>query len=157
MIRKAIDKSCTQSECNSAYNNYVSDMITGDSICKKLYSFIKGKKCDNSGISPLKEDGVLHGDPKRKAELLNKQFSSVFTTEGDSDIPDMDQSNTPDAPDITVQEKGIHKLLKGLNPHKATGPDEISTKLLKEMASPLSPALTLIFQASLSQGRTPHN
>ena len=81
----------------------------------------------------------------------------MFTTEGDSDIPDMGQSNTPDSPDITVQEKGIHKLLKGLNPHKATGPDEISTKLLREMASPLSPALTLIFQASLNQGRTPQD
>ena len=148
---------CTQSECKSAYNNYVSDMITGDSTCKKLYSFIKGKKCDSSGIVPLKEDGVLHFDPKRKAELLNKQFSSVFTTEGDSDIPDMGQSNTPDAPDITVKEKGIHKLLKGLNPHKATGRDEMSTKLLKEMASPLSSALTLIFQASLNRGRTPHD
>jgi hypothetical protein len=33
--------------------------------------------------------------------------------------------------------------------------DEISTKFLKEMAAPVTPALTLIFQASLNQGQTP--
>ena len=129
-------------------------MITGDSTYKKLYSFIKCKECDSSGIVPLKEDGIFYGDPKRKAELLNKQLSSVFTTEGDLDKPDKGQNNTPD---ITVQTKGIHKLLKGLNSHKAAGPDEISTKILKEMASPLSPALTLIFQATLNHGHTPHD
>ena len=118
----------------------------GDSTCKKLHLFIKGKKCDSSGIAPLKEDGVLHGDQKRKAELLNKQFSSVFTTEGHSDIPDMGQNNTPDAPDITVQKRGIQKLLKGLSPHKATGPDEMSTKLLKDD----QPSITCIYSHLLS-------
>jgi hypothetical protein len=41
--------------------------------------------------------------------------------------------------------------------HKATGPDEISTKFLKEMAAPFTPALTFIFQASLNQGQTPED
>jgi hypothetical protein len=31
------------------------------------------------------------------------------------------------------------------NQHKATGPDEISTKFMKEMAAPVTPALTFIF------------
>ena len=35
------------------------------------------------------------------------------------------------------------------------GPDGISTRFMKEMATPLTPALTLIFQASLNQGQTP--
>ena len=47
------------------------------------------------------------------------------------------------------------KLLQGLKPHKATGPDEISSRFLKEMASPITPALTLIYQASLEQGQIP--
>ena len=47
------------------------------------------------------------------------------------------------------------KLLQGLKPHKAIGPDEISSQFLKEMASPITPALTLIYQASLEQGQIP--
>jgi hypothetical protein len=38
-----------------------------------------------------------------------------------------------------------------------TDPDEISTKFLKEMAAPVTPALTFIFQASLNQGQTPED
>ena len=64
----------------------------------------------------------------------------MYTTAGNSCIPYMGPSNTPDAPDITVHdEKNIPKLLKSLNFNKATGPDEISAKLMKEMASPLPP------------------
>ena len=49
----------------------------------------------------------------------------------------------------------MRKLLKNLKPHKATGPDDISPRFLKEMAEPLTPVLTLIFSASLHQGKAP--
>ena len=70
----------TQQECKRAYNTYASDMVQEDSNSKKLFSFIKSKKCDSAGIAPLRSDGNLHGDPQTKASLLNQQFSSVFTT-----------------------------------------------------------------------------
>ena len=35
---------------------------------------IIGTRRDNSGISPLKQDGKLHNDPKDKAEILNNQL-----------------------------------------------------------------------------------
>jgi hypothetical protein len=44
-------------------------MVSQDSGNKKLFTFIKNKKCENSGIAPLKENGNLHGDPKTKAKL----------------------------------------------------------------------------------------
>ena len=45
--------------------------------------------------------------------------------------------------------------MQGLNPHKAEGPDHIPTRFLTEFAAELSPAMTLIFQASLQQGEVP--
>ncbi|XP_062578982.1 uncharacterized protein LOC134240892 [Saccostrea cucullata] len=100
----------TQHECKSAYNSYVSDMVQEDSNSKKLYSFIKSKKCDSAGIAPLLSDGNLHGDPETIASLLNQQFSSVFTTEDTSDIPPLGTSSTPSAPDIRITE--AHPLTK---------------------------------------------
>lgn len=47
----------------------------------------------------------------------------------------------------------LRNVLKGLNPNKATCPDKISTKFLKNMANPVKPALTRIFQASINQGQ----
>jgi hypothetical protein len=45
--------------------------------------------------------------------------------------------------DITCN--GITKLLKQLNPYKAPGPDNISPRILKELATDISPLLQLIF------------
>ena len=56
---------------------------------------------------------------------------------------------------MTIQNNGVKKILEGLNPHKASGSDEISSRFLKEMAPSISPALTLIFQASYDQGTVP--
>ena len=119
-------------------------MVQDSNSKKKLSSFIKNKKCDSVGIAPLRSDGNLHGNPQTKASLINQQFSSVFTTEDTSDIPDLGGSTTLTTHGIRVTEKGVLKLLQGLNPNKATGSDEISTKFLKEMAHPVTPALTKI-------------
>ena len=58
-------------------------------------------------------------------------------------------------PDITVCETGVRKLLEAVKPHKATGPDAIPARLLKDYAAEIAPVLTLIYQASLDQGTVP--
>ena len=80
-----------------AYNDYVRNMVSEDkgTCSKKLYSFIKSKKCDGSGVAPLKKDGKTYADASEKAELLNEQLSSVFTKENTSTIPNLGTSNTP--------------------------------------------------------------
>jgi len=48
----------------------------------------------------------------------------------------------------------VRSLLDTLDPYKATGPDNITTQLLKETAKQMAPILT---QASLDQGNLPFN
>ena len=57
--------------------------------------------------------------------------------------------------DIIIQEPGVRKLLDALNPRKASGPDSISARIMKDIAESLAPLLTLIFQQSLQGGRVP--
>jgi hypothetical protein len=42
-------------------------------------------------------------------------------------------------------------------PHKATGPDNIQARYLKELALELTPASTFLFQTSLEQGKLPND
>ena len=49
-------------------------------------NFIKSKKCDNSGVAPIKRDGVAHSDCQVKANILHDQFASVFAEEDTSTI-----------------------------------------------------------------------
>jgi hypothetical protein len=58
-------------------------------------------------------------------------------------------------PEINVTNNGVEKLLKNIDASKATGPDEISARILKEFAPELSPLLTNIFNKSIQEGEVP--
>ena len=49
-------------------------------------------------------------------------------------------------PEIIITTPGVLKLLSGVNPHKATGPDIIPAHVLKETALVIAPVLTHLFQ-----------
>jgi len=46
-------------------------------------------------------------------------------------------------------------LLNAIDPFKATGPDSLPPKLLKELSHELTPCLTLLFKASIHQSTLP--
>lgn len=50
---------------------------------------------------------------------------------------------------------GVTKLLSNINLHKASGPDGIHAKILKECKDTISPILTILFNKSLALGRIP--
>ncbi len=101
--------------------------------------FVNSLKKDSTGIRALKNQGILVSDSTKKAELLNNQFKSVFTNEDMSTIPAPLQTICKPISDITIHTEGIEKLLTELNPNKATGPDSISPRILKDLAPELAP------------------
>ena len=60
-----------------------------------------------------------------------------------------------DIEQLSIELNGVYNLLVNINPHKATGPDGIPSRLLKETAYQMAPLLTFIFQSSLDQGKLP--
>ena len=102
---------------------------------KRFWSYIKSLRKDSTGIAPLKDNGRLFNSSKDKADILNRQYQSVFTQEDpDSSIPDPDSKPFPAMKDISVTEEGVKKLLQKANPRKASGPDMIPARFLKECA-----------------------
>ncbi|KAK3108532.1 hypothetical protein FSP39_010045 [Pinctada imbricata] len=131
---------------------------------KRFWTFIKHKKNDKSGVSPLRLNGKLETDPKVKANILNDQFKSVFSSSsGDISFSTFSKLNymknsTPSYPscdDIFLSTHGIEKLLKNLNPYKAAGPDKLKPNVLKELASEIAPILCIIYTKSLESGKIP--
>ena len=54
-----------------------------------------------------------------------------------------------------MYEDGVRKLLLQLKPHKASGPDRIPNRVLKELAWELAPLLTALYNQSLASGTIP--
>ena len=122
---------------------------------KKFWSFVKSLKKDAFGINSLRENGILKTDTLDKANICNRQFESAFTRESDTEIPSKGTSPFTPMGEITVDRKGVLKLLNNLNIHKASGPDGLSARVLKECSSEISPMLALIYNESLAQGTVP--
>ena len=150
-----------QCDLRRAYWRYVEDTVTPQDSetgeygsMKKFWTFIKHQRSDHSNVAPLKVAGRLTADPRIKAEALNKQFQSVFTTETDFEFRPPDVAH-PTMPAIDITVPGVMKLLQNLKPGKAAGPDSVSPRVLKELAVVVADPLTRIYRKSLSEGRVP--
>ena len=79
---------------------------------------------------------------------------SVFTHEADSNVPTPAvQTPFPDMDTIQLNEESILKLLRNIIPRKASGPDNIPARILRDCDSDLALILTMIFQTSLKEGK----
>ena len=87
-------------------------------------------------------------------EILNQQFQSAFspavefTDEEFAERCSPEESEVPLCLDNNFTVEGVCNQLQKLDPHKAFGPDEISPRILKEVANEIAPALTLLYQPS---------
>ena len=150
----------TKKALRSAHWRHVNKILDSAELernSKPFWKYIRSQRQDSSGVAALKHNGKLHSDAPSNASILQKQFLSVFTQ--DSNCPNkdrkMDGPKYPSIPPLHVKNTGVQKLLSNINPSKASGPDEIAGRLLKELASELSPFLTHLFNKSLSSGEVP--
>ena len=135
-------------------NNTIEEGLTQNNS-KPFWRFVKSKKQDNVGISPLLKNDILENDSKQKAEILLHQFSSVFTKPKEGDMPNVKRHVDSSLTDITIATPGVAKLLRNIKTSKASGPDNIPNIVLKECATELSPAVSCLFQCSLDSGSLP--
>ena len=94
---------------------------------------------------------------KEQVDVLNAYYSSVFTDENLAKIPSVDQRTKSNKTIewIEFTEEVVEKKLKGINPNKATGPDSIPGRVLKEISEVIAKPLCIIYQKSLNEHKLP--
>jgi hypothetical protein len=152
-----------QKALRNAHWRYVEDLIdTGDPADlnrptqqKRFWTYIKSLRKDNSGVSPLREAGVLRDNPEEKANILNRQYESVFTRESEGQTPTPSGPRISEMPYIHISAEGVRKLLRNIKERKACGPDMLPARVLKELADEITPYITAIFRRSMELGAVP--
>lgn len=87
---------------------------------------------------------------------MNNFFYSNFTVlDSDAEPPPINTFVNPELSNLVLTTAEIRLILCTLNANKATGPDSLSAKLLKECAAELAPSLTALFNLSLSLSTVP--
>ena len=136
-------------------NNLVGDVKANP---RDFCRYINSQKKDTQGIPSLKRKngkGVAQSDLE-KAEEFNGQFTDVFSKNEHTQVPLLDRS-APFMNDIAVSKDGVIKLLKGLNPSKALGPNELHHRVLKELATELGPVFAHLFRNQLTLVKSQRN
>ena len=91
-----------------------------------------------------------------KAEALREQYDSVFMEEDLTNLPQMPPSPYECMPDITFSADGVKKQLRKIKIDKASTPDLIPARVLRDAASELAVVLSSLFQQSYGSGTLPH-
>ena len=134
-------------------NNLVGDIKANP---RGFYRYIHSQKKDTQGILPLKRrngSGLAESELEQ-AEEFNGHFTDVFNKSEHTQVP-LPNRLAPFLEEIHVSAEGVTKLLKGLNPSKTLGPDELHPRVLKELASELGPMFAHLFQESIDTGEIP--
>jgi hypothetical protein len=114
---------------------------------------------DKQVIPPLVDtvSDSLVFDIKVKSNLLKKNFcsqSTLINSDKDSPIINFDEpQNKLEIIKITLQD--VEDALKSLKINEATGPDEISKRILRETTSELKTPLSSLFNFSLQCSTVP--
>ena len=126
---------------------------------KAFWSYARRKLKTKHGIAPLlfdvnRKDSLKYED-KEKADILQRQFSSVFTKEPTGEVPFFHQRCNTQIVFPKIAADDVKKKLLRLNPDKSIGPDDQHARLLIELADELSEPLAAFFNETIRQGKLP--
>ena len=160
-------RNITSKRLHTAHDKYVQEVMGGlgetltaispadNTGVKRAWSYLKLLRTESAGIPTLLRNNRVCSTDSTKAEALRVQYESVFINERLDSLPPMSQSPFSDMPEIIFTVPGIEKLLMAVNPSKASGPDQIPARILRDAAAELAPAFTSLFQQSFNTGIIP--
>ena len=145
------------SRAKKAFEKKLANKENGNS--KAFNKYLKGRLGSKVCIGPLKDsDNNAVTEDQNMAEILNDYFSSVFTKEDTSVIPNCEQCGSEEVIDsVYVDRRKVRKKIEKLKPGKAPGPDGISVKALHVLKDSADLPLAIIFNKSMDSGVVPQD
>ena len=134
------------------------ELSDGSLSSKKWWNIVNtlSGKSTRTDIPVLKDDQQVYTSARDKAEKFCQTFATKCQLDNAEDpAPQVQQSTTCTKERIAFRHKDVRKLLRNLQPDKATGPDEISARILKECSAELARPLCQLFELCFSHGVFP--
>ena len=124
---------------------------------KSFYAYVSSVTKPREKIGNLlKDDGSLTKDNQEKADIFNTFFSSVFTQENLSNIPNFESRTSTTISNVEISLQDMKDKLESLNACKSPGPDGIHPRVLKELYNSIAVPLKILFDKTLESGSIPN-
>ena len=95
-------------------------------------------------------------DYSEKAEIFNKYFAAQCTPLGESDeLPNILPKTNLSLTTLHVSEEKILAIIRGFDPNKSSGWDNLSPRMLKMCHSSIVSPLKIIFETCIREGVFP--
>ena len=126
---------------------------------KAFFSYIKRITKCQSTICPLDNEEEIISSNIGMANVLNSFFTSVFTKEDESSIPEAENlvGENVSLQYVDFSTKKIKEKLKNVRSFSAPGPDMLYSNVLKELAEELSFPLWALFNQCMHEGYVPED
>ena len=151
-----------QQKIDDAKSRYTENLINKlndpNSSHKTFWSaynkFLNKKKITN--IPPIENDNSYVTCFREKAELFNSFFSKQCTPLNDNNyLPPVPYKTRMKLLDFRIDQQKVVTIINSLNPTKASGPDNISVRMLQLCPNEMSFILKLFFEKILQSGEFP--
>ena len=111
----------------------------------------------NSTIPALKNSsGQVINDTKMKAQLLNSSFLNYSRIDtSNAGLPELKYNTDARLSHVRISVEEVSSILKSLNVSKASGPDGISPRMLRNTVDTISVSLTQLYNISLNLNTVP--
>ena len=143
------------SAVRSAKATYLRNLTNQLNAPRDFWSHYHSVKCLPSRIPATLQNGSTSSTTTlSKANMLNKYFCS-FMNPKLGFKPRTPPSSVPLLSSITCSQECMQQLLSTMKTKTVSGPDTISSHMLKDTARSISPFLHKLFSLSLSTGKLP--
>ena len=128
---------------------------------KPFWSHVRRRLKTKEGIAPLLENpedkSTMKFWDEEKANILQKQFCSVFTREPEGDVPSIPSRRNCTLDKIIIAAKMVKEEIDEINENKSCGPDNIHPKILKEFSDFIALAIALLLNKTMDKGKIPRD
>ena len=126
---------------------------------KVFWAHIRNNLKRKIGVAPLLEKiddktSIKFSD-EDKANILQKQFSSVYTQEPEGTIARLNKKTDTSISDLHVTNEMVKEEILRMNPNKSCGPDDVHPRMLQELVNIISDPITIPRKKTIDCGNIP--
>ncbi len=148
----------TEKEAKRQHFIRTREKLTSDSNSKNWWWAVKRLQgvYGHPGIPTLQDASGTYPTSQSKADAFCKLFATKCTIENSDDPPPQVEPLTTNRIDhVMFRPRDIRRRMRKLDPNKATGPDNISNRILRECADCLATPIAKLFRFIFARGLFP--